>query len=127
MIKITASTGEEGSAKKMKVITAESRAEATKDEQVEELGKTIVAGETFVFVVDDKGIAMHPVESSNIGHLGWFGGEMFVTFKGKEGFSLYGYADVSDTRFADLANAKSIGRRFGLMKSESLKSYLRFF
>lgn len=127
MIPIKASGTEDVEVKKMKVITGDGRAEATKPEQVAELGQTVVAGETFVFVVDGKGVAMQPVESSNIGHLGWFNEEMYVTFKGKDGFTLYGYPGVTDTRFADLANARSIGRRFGLMKGESLKTYFRFF
>ena len=70
---------------------------------------------------------MQPVESSNIGHLGWFNDEMFVTFKKGGGFTMYGYPEVTDTRFADLVNARSIGRRFGLMKGESLKTYVQFF
>jgi len=127
MINIKASTGDEVTAKKVRVITGDGRAEATSNEQLEELGGAIAEGEAFVFSVDGKGVAMHPVESSNIGHLGWFNDEMFVTFKGKKGFTLYGYAGVSDTRFVDLVSARSIGRRFGLMKSESLKDYLRFF
>ena len=117
MIEIKSNTGVDASAKKIKVITADSRAEATKNEKLEELSKAIVAGETFVLSVDEMGIAMQPVESSNVGHLGWFNNEMFVTFKRKDGsFNLYGYSDVTDTRFADLVNARSIGRRFGLMK-----------
>jgi hypothetical protein len=128
MIEIKSSTGEIVSIKKLKVVTGDSRAEATSEfEAKERLATTIVEGETFVFSVDGVGIAMHPVESSSLGHLGWFDGEMFATFKGKDGFTLYSYKDVSDTRFVDLVNAKSIGRRFGLMKDESLKNYQRFF
>lgn len=130
MITLTGSADAEAKgleAKKMKVITGDGRAEATKNDQLSDLSDAIVEGETFVFCLDDKGIAMNPVESSNIGHLGWFNGEMFVTFKRRGcGFSLYGYTGVSDTRFADLANARSIGRRFGLMKEESLKTYVKF-
>lgn len=128
MINIKVGSGDEtGAVKKMKVITANNRAEAVKDEQVEKLGQIIVGGESFVFTVDERGIAMFHIDSSMIGHLGWFNDEMFVTFPGKSGFTMYGYTGITDTRFADLINAQSIGRRFGLMRSESLKDYVRFF
>lgn len=127
MIEFETNEGTKLTAKKMKVITAENRVEVTKSEDLVLLGPGIVAGESFVFVSDEKGIAMQPVESSNVGHLGWFSGEMFVTFKTKAGFSLYGYSGVTDTRFVDLVNSRSIGRRFGQMKSESLKTFVKFF
>jgi hypothetical protein len=128
MIETEVSSGDITTVKKMKVITGDNRAEVTNTDKVGELAKVIVEGETFVFSIDDIGIAMQPVESSTISHLGWFNKEMFVTFKNKKtGFTMYGYTGISDTRFADLVNAKSIGRRFGLMKEESLKDYVRFF
>ena len=128
MINIKVGSGDEiTTVKKMKVITANGRAEATNNKHVEKFGKTIVSGESFVFTVEERGIAMFHIDSSMIGHLGWFNDEMFVTFPGKNGFTMYGYKNISDTRFADLINAQSIGRRFGLMRSESLKEYVRFF
>lgn len=129
MIELKTSDGKEVTAKKVRVITADSRAEAASNVKLADLPEIIKEGETFVFSVDEMGIAMQPVESSNIGHLGWFNNEMFVTFKGKGGkpATLYGYQGVTNTRFVDLVNARSIGRRFGLMKSESLKDFVRFF
>jgi hypothetical protein len=127
MIEIKSSIGDVKTIKKMKIITSKIQVLAGTEEVAKELGASIVAGETFVFSIDEMGVAMNPVESSTVGHLGWFNEEMFVTFKGKLGFTMYGYKDVSGTRFVDLINATSIGRRFGLMRSESLKDYVRFF
>lgn len=127
MIELKTSEGKMANAKKIRVTTSEGRAEAVSNEELSGLAGIIVDGQSFVLSVDGMSIVMQPVKSSNIAHLGWFEGDMLVTFKGKELPTLYGYDGVSDVKFLELVNADSIGRRFGLMKSECLKSFVRFF
>jgi len=126
MIKIANNEGEEMKVETLKIVTASEEAQASESEEVSELGKTIVAGEKFSFSIDGKSVEMSPVESSNIGHLGRANNEMFVTFKRKDGFNLYGYSDVEDAAFAELTGAESVGRHFATMK-KTLKTYMKFF
>lgn len=69
-------------------------------------------------------LIIQPVKSSNIGHFHWQDGFLYLTFKGKTGYTLYVYQGVSLEIALDLAFAESIGKEFGKVRSQ-LKDYVR--
>lgn len=66
--------------------------------------------------VDLRELTMIPVESSNLGHVGYasftnVGDQLLlVTFKKKDGYSLYAYADVPPSVYFDLLTTESAGK-----------------
>ena len=125
MIELQSSEGKELSTSSVLLTIDEESFEVTDAVALKELGEKIQEGKAFTMEFEDDSVLFMPVESSNIGHIHWSKNNLLMTFKGKNGFSVYGYNSVSRDIVMRLANAESIGKEFHKVKGD-LGEYVRF-
>src|SRR5210317_382347 len=106
MIEFETSEGTELNTESLSITVDGETCTVDKKEDLNKLEEHVQDGKAFIMDSDNVESLIAPVESSNIGHMFWNQKCLYLTFKTKNGFSLYGYTEVPSDIALRLANAE---------------------